>query len=182
MRFSRSGTAVRTELDEIEVHVLSQLGEQLLSLIEPAEVSSDPLAAMVGMPPGEVHAPDDPILSRLLPPAYGKDDAAAAEFRRYTDADLRNGKRAATQVLLATLPTGGGAFDLDRDQVDSWLVALNDMRLALGTSLDVSEDTDLPEDLDAAADDPGAAALAVYAWLGDVQAWLLSCVDPRPAT
>ena len=46
-----------------------------------------------------------------------------------------------------------------------WLAALNDVRLALGTALDVTED--MPDDVD--PDDPRAAHLGVYHWLTFVQ-------------
>jgi len=39
--------------------------------------------------------PEDPVLARLLPDAYGDDPEAAGEFRRYTEHGLRSGKVAA---------------------------------------------------------------------------------------
>lgn len=176
MRFTRHRGAVRAVPDAVEVQVLTQLAHELLGIVEEPAVSDDPLAALVGMPPGDVEAPDDPVLARLLPDAYGADPEAAREFRRYTDADLRAGKRAAAKVVLATLPEGGGTMTLDRDQCDAWLGCLNDLRLALGTSLEVTEETD-PEDYD--ADDPAYQALQVYGWLGYLQESLLSCLEPR---
>ena len=177
MRFTRHRKgAIRADLDEVEVQILRQLANELLGLVEAPEVSDDPLAALVGMPPGDVHPPDDPVLSRLLPDAYRDNPAAAGDFRRYTDAELRAGKRANADAVLRSLPEGGGRLDLDRDQVDEWLGSLNDMRLALGTSLGVTEQTD-PEDYE--HDDPAYSALHVYGWLGYLQESLLSCVDPR---
>jgi len=117
---------------------------------------------------------------RLLPDAYRDDDGAAADFRRYTDADLRATKRSNATVVLETLPGGGtpsgGRLELDRDQCDAWLGALNDMRLALGTSLGVTEETDADDYDD---EHPARQALEVYGWLGWLQESLLSCVDPR---
>ncbi len=68
----------------------------------------------------------------------------------------------------------GGRLALDRDQVDAWLGTLNDLRLVLGTRLEVTEDTplELPDD------DPRAQALLVYGWLGWLQESLLSCISP----
>ena len=65
----------------------------------------------------------------------------------------------------ATLPRGGGQVRADAEQADAWLAALNDVRLALGTALDVSED--MPDELP--PDDPRAAHLGVYHWLTYVQ-------------
>jgi hypothetical protein len=67
--------------------------------------------------------------------------------------------------VLATLPADGGKIELTPEQADAWLAALNDVRLALGTALDVSED--MPDELP--PDDPRAAHLGVYHWLTFVQ-------------
>lgn len=180
MRFTRHRGAVRADVDRVEAQVLTQLAQEVLQLVEPADSSDDPLAAMVGLPVGDVDVPEDPVLLRLLPDAYRGDDedtrAAASDFRRYTDAELRATKRGHATVVLETVPSEGGRLELDRDQADAWLGALNDMRLALGTSLGVTEETD-PDDY--AEDHPARQALEVYGWLGWLQESLLSCLDPR---
>jgi hypothetical protein len=176
MRFTRHRQGVRADVDDTEAQLLGQLAREVLGLVEPAEASDDPLEALVGMPPGDVTAPDDPVLQRLLPDAYRDDDDAASDFRRYTDSDLRTTKRGHATIVLETLPADGGRMVLDRDQADAWLGSLNDMRLALGTSLGVTEDTD-PDDYE--EDHPARQALVVYGWLGWLQESLLSCLDPR---
>jgi hypothetical protein len=176
MRFTRHRGAFRAELDDIEIALLGQLVEELLGLVEEPEVSEDPLAALVGMPPGEVAPPDNPVLQRLLPDAYRDDPEAAGDFRRYTDGDLRAGKRANALVVQACLPAAAGRMTIDRDQADAWLGFLNDLRLALGTSLGVTEETD-PDDVE--PDDPAYQALSIYGWLGWLQESLLSCLEPR---
>jgi hypothetical protein len=176
MRFTRHRKGIRADVDAIEVQVLTQLAQEMLALVPEPALSDDPLAALVGLPTGDVDPPDNPVLARLLPEAYRDDPQAAGDFRRYTDADLRATKRADAQVVLDTLPTGKGRLELDRDQADRWLGALNDMRLALGTSLDVTEELEI-EDLE--DDDPRLQGLQVYGWLGYLQESLLSCLDPR---
>ena len=177
MRFTRHRHGVRADVEAVEAQVIAQLANEILGIVEPAhDELEDPLAAMVGLPSGDVQLPDDPVLLRLLPNAYRDDDDAAADFRRYTDSDLRATKRGHATVVLETVPEGGGRLDLDRDQCDAWLGALNDMRLALGTSLGVTEETD-PEDFP--DDHPARQALEVYGWLGYLQESLLSCLDPR---
>jgi len=49
---------------------------------------------------------------------------------------------------------------LDAAQVSSWLGVVNDLRLVLGTRLDVTEEMER-----VALDDPRAPALAVYQYL-----------------
>ena len=177
MRFTRHrGGGVKAKVDQVEVVVLSQCASQLLELVEEPELGHDPLATLVGLAPGEVERPDDPVLARLLPDAYRGDPEAASDFRRYTDAELRTAKRAAARTVLASLPEGGGTMVLDRDQCDAWLGCLNDVRLALGTVLAVTDDLD-PSDLE--PDDPRIEPLQVYGWLGWLQESLLSCLEPR---
>ena len=179
MRFKRRRRAVTADLDTGEAGLLAALAEDLLGLLgEEAAADEDPLAAVVGLSSGPLPLPDDPALARLLPNAYADDDSAAAEFRRFTEHDLRAGKRADAGAVLATLGPllgRGGRLSLDRDQVDAWLGTLNDLRLVLGTRLEVTEDTPL----EVPDDDPHAQALLVYGWLGWLQESLLSCVEPR---
>jgi len=183
MRFERRRTAVTADLDPGEAGLLAALAEDLLSLLgegadEQAAAGDDPLSALVGLSSGPVAPPEDPALARLLPDAYADDDGAAAEFRRFTEQDLRAGKRASAgtvQESLVPLLGSGGRLSLDRDQVDAWLGTLNDLRLVLGTRLEVTEQTVL----DVPGDDPQAQALLVYGWLGWLQESLLHCIEPR---
>ena len=98
------------------------------------------MAALLGNP-GPAAPPDDPVLARLLPDAYRDDTEAAGEFRRFTEQELRSGKLAAAQTVLDTLPEEGGRVELTEEDAQVWLRALNDVRLALGVRLDITEDT-----------------------------------------
>jgi len=127
----------------------------------------------------------DPVVRRLYPTAYTDptETDAEGEFQRLMHEELVGEKLAALEVLRATLDRGqqrGGRveFELVGDEVDGWLRALNDARLALGTRLGVTEDTDL--DLEARDPaDPEAQAHAVYVWLGWAQESLLEAISPR---
>jgi hypothetical protein len=190
MRATRlRGGGVELDLAPVEVAVLASAARDLLELLtaDAAEGPRDPLEELVGLSPG-ARRPDDPALQRLLPDAYrpsgdlddAQADAASAEFRRFTDADLRARKRAAADAVLEGLAAldGGGRLPLDRDACDAWLVFLTDVRLVLGVRLDVRDDT-LEEAVD--PDDPRAPALELYSWLGWVQESLLAHLDPRPS-
>jgi hypothetical protein len=128
---------------------------------------ADDLAAMLGAG-GPTSPPDDPVLARLFPDAYRDDEAAAGEFRKYTEQSLRSGKLAAAQTVLATLPERGGRVRLADDDAQAWLRALNDVRLALGVRLEITEDyqDEMPP---AGWADPRSAYLEVYHWLGFLQ-------------
>jgi hypothetical protein len=132
----------------------------------------DQLAAMVGIGTA-TSAPEDPALARLFPDGYTDDDAASADFRRYTQAGLRDARRLRIAAALATLEAGAYRRQvLDAEAAQAWLGVLNDLRLVLGERLEVTEDLDgmlaamAPED-------PRRAALGVYDWLGWVQETLV---------
>jgi hypothetical protein len=174
---------VRVGLDDAEVVLLANLVSQVkLMLGGDALPPEDPVEALLTMPWGPVAAPQDPVLARLLPNAYRDDDAAAEEFRRLTDGELRAQKRAALQRVLDDLSGGGtrkgGALrlELGDDAAQMWLYALNDVRLALGTALDVSEDMDqLRESLE--SDDPRHLQLGVYDWVTWLQDAIVRAVS-----
>jgi len=112
----------------------------------------------------------DPSLRRLFPPAYD-DDAEERAYRELTGGSLLDGRRAALELVAETV-------DRDRlsaEEADAWLRALNDLRLVLGTRLDVQEDT-LASDL--RPDDANAPALAVYGWLSWQQEQLVAALLP----
>jgi Domain of unknown function (DUF2017) len=134
---------------------------------EEPEVSLEEMIAMLGAA-GPTSPPEDPVLARLLPDAYRDDPEAAGEFRRYTEQDLRSGKVAAAQTVLATLPAKGGQVRLGPEDAQAWLRAINDVRLAIGTLLGITEDYE--DELERASwADPRSAYLEVYHWLGYMQ-------------
>ncbi|WP_219412680.1 DUF2017 domain-containing protein [Pseudonocardia nigra] len=126
---------------------------------------ADELAVLTGMRTGPSTRPDDRVLARLLPDFSTDDADLSAGLRSLHEPALIEAKDAAASVVLDTLPETGGRVELTPDQADSWLTALNDVRLALGTALDVSED--MPEELP--PDDPRSSHLGVYHWLTFVQ-------------
>jgi hypothetical protein len=131
------------------------------------EASVEDLAALLG-PDGPAAAPDDPVLARLLPDAYRGDPDAAGEFRRYTEDGLRSGKIAAASTVLGTLPPAGGQVRLGAEDAQAWLRALNDIRLAFGVVLGITED-DQAEPGPAGEADTRSGYLDVYHWLSYLQ-------------
>jgi Domain of unknown function (DUF2017) len=121
---------------------------------------------------GPASPPEDPVLARLFPDAYGDDPEAAGEFRRYTESGLRSGKVAAARTVLATLPDEGGRVRLSAGDAEAWLRALNDVRLALGVLLGITEDYE-HELAGVTAADQRSAYLQVYDWLTYLQETLV---------
>jgi hypothetical protein len=138
-------------------------------------VDADELEAMVGFTENP-ELPDDPVLARLLPDAYSDDPEASGDFRRYTEQGLRSGKAAAARTVLATLPPGGGRIRLSEPEAQAWLRALNDVRLALGVRLGVTDDFD-EQVADMGPDDPRSAYVGVYQWLAFLQETLVQALS-----
>jgi hypothetical protein len=118
----------------------------------------------------------DPVLDRLLPPGHTGDPEIAADYRDMTEASLRSGKADDLATVRATLPPQGGEIRLDDDQARAWLRTTNDLRLALGTRLGVTAETEPPDD---PADEEGSQ-LAVYYWLTAVQGSLVDALVAGP--
>ncbi|MEO3777156.1 DUF2017 domain-containing protein [Micromonospora sp. B11E3] len=122
----------------------------------------------------------DPVVGRLFPEAYPDDAPGAAEFRRYTEGDLKTGKIDQAGAVLAALPEASGEVALDAEAAEAWLRALNDARLAMGVRLEIKDGTDLGAELDVAvAADPSSSRvfqLSVYAYLGYLQESLLNAM------
>jgi hypothetical protein len=149
-------------------------GEQPPAGGEDVVVDSSQLEAMFALSDSAT-PPDDPVLARLLPDAYPDDPAAAGEFRRYTESGLRSGKVAAARTVLDTLPEDGGRVRLSPDQAQAWLRSLNDIRLALGVRLEVTEDRQVMFDR-ASQGGPQAAGLWIYDWLTLLQETLVEAL------
>jgi Domain of unknown function (DUF2017) len=137
-----------------------------------AEISLD---ALLGLS-DSTELPDDPVLARLLPDAYRDDPQASGEFRRYTERDLRAGKVAAARIVLDTLPPSGGRVRLTEPEGQAWLRALNDVRLALGTRLGVTEGFD-EQAGEISAEDPRSAYIWIYQWLAYLQDSLITALS-----
>ena len=181
------GGGARAWLAEAEASLLRSLVGQVMSLVEPddlegpAPVEDAELAALEAMVhgPGADKPPEDPVLARLLPDGYRDDPEAAGEFRKYTEPALRSAKHQAAQEMLDTLPEDGGRIRLTQDQALSWLKALNDVRLALGVRLGVTEEFEEQWGR-LKPDDPQWSAFEVYAWLGAVQESLVQALNLSP--
>ena len=115
----KGGVDVRLPQDLRDL--LRSLAHQLVELIDDPESQQDP-----GM-------------ARLFPPASMDDPLEALGFEQLMGESLRNQKRAAA----ATLESTADAKHLDAEGALAWMRSLNDIRLLVGTRLDVQEDTDV---------------------------------------
>lgn len=182
--WERVGDTVTTKMDRREATVLrgliTQIDEMLRARLE--ATPQDELSELTGIRTGMTTPPDDPILARLLPDFHRMDDAepskeerdSAAALRSLHEPELLDLKAGVAGVVLDTCPPDGGVVKLTLEQADAWLSAVNDVRLALGTTLGVTED--MPDELP--PDDPRSPHLGVYQWLTWLQEHLVLALTP----
>lgn len=180
--WERVGDTVTTKIDRQEAAVLRGMVASIEEMLQArqADAPQDELAALTGIRTGPTTTPDDPIMARLLPDFHrldddattGKDQDSAAALRSLHEPELLDLKTGVAAVVLDTCPPAGGLVTLALEQADAWLSAINDVRLALGITLGVSED--MPDELP--DDDPRAPHLGVYHWLTWMQESLVSAL------
>jgi hypothetical protein len=114
-------------------------------------------------------SPDDPVMRRLFPAAYldPTEEAREREYEVLAHASLLRTRLDSLAELLdvlepVTRATKRVELVLDDEQVGRWMGVLNDVRLALGVAIDITEDVD-PDDYE--LDDPRRLGVEVYALL-----------------
>lgn len=118
----------------------------------------------------------DPVAVRMFPDAYPEDDAASAEFRRYTQDDLRTAKSANATVVHEWL-TGTREGALTASDQQAWLRSLTDLRLTIADRLGIVDRETADNGLD--SDDGSVGLRDVYDWLGYVQEHLVVTISSR---
>jgi hypothetical protein len=159
--FKRVGRdRVRVRLAQDELAVLRGLPDQLRSVLGEDE--------------------DEPVNRRLFPPAYldVADIERDAEYRRLMHDDLVKEKLANLDLVTASLERGSPSVrrwtvELTDEEATAWLGVINDLRLALGVRLDITEDYD--GDVDDT--DPRAPAFHLLSYLGWLEEQLLDALQ-----
>ena len=116
-------------------------------------------------------AAGDPVYDRLYPDGYSGpvEESMQTEFRELTEPSLRDERVArinACRDELVDAADTAGRVEVDAAGYDRWLRVLNDLRLTLGTRLDISEDD---AQWHITPDDPRSTAYLLYGWLTEVQ-------------
>lgn len=151
--FVRRADGVHLGMSAGERAVLTSLTEQLRQVLD-----------------GDLAA--DPVAARLFPDAYPDDDAASAEFRRWTRSDLLTQKTSNATVVHEWL-TGmrDGGFSPEDEQ--AWLRCLTDLRLTIAERLGI---TDAASEEASYTADAGVGLRDVYDWVGYVQEHLVATI------
>jgi len=173
-QWHRSGDEVVATFERQEAHLLRAMVDQIRDILaaRTAQAPADELSALTGIRTGPSTAPDDRVLARLLPEFSREDPALSGGLRSLHEPELIDTKDGVAAVVLDTCPRDGGTVRLGAEAAAAWLSALNDVRLALGTVLEVSED--MPDQLPDS--DPRAPHFGVYHWLTYVQETLVLAV------
>lgn len=149
--FEKVPEGVSVHLEEQEADLLRQLLGEMATLLE-------------------VDIRADPVNKRLFPDAYESEEDSES-YRELVGDELRTAKVDTLKKVLLTLGEKGPVdTTIPKQDVGDWLTVLTDIRLAIGTRNQVTEEK-MAEELD--PDDPEAAAMLVLHWLGWVQESLL---------
>ncbi|MBM7089694.1 DUF2017 domain-containing protein [Streptomyces sp. NPDC012461] len=191
------GGGAAVALDDVEISIIRSLAVQLMELIGPGpaeDAPGDPLAELFADGPSE--PPSDPVLRRLFPDAYSDPEGPAspseaeeqrtysAEFRRFTENDLRAGKRENALAVIRTLDAlrsggeGGAVLKLSPEESRQWLGALNDLRLAIGSRLEIDDEDDTDVLFGLPDEDARKPMVMAYLWLGGLQETLVATLMP----
>ncbi len=164
-------------LEPAEATLIADLVDQVRQLLAArrTETPPDPLAELTGMTVGPTTRPVDPAVARLLPDFHAEDAELSAGLRVLHEPELIAAKDAAAVTLLDSLPPGGGQVRLDDSAAESWITALNDVRLAMGVRLQITRDDALPPGADH-HDSPEAAMYQTYRWLSAIQDSLVTAM------
>jgi hypothetical protein len=176
-----SGARLRSAIAAHEAALLHNLVGSLLTMLSDRESSSpaDELEEITGMRTGHSTPPGDATMKRLLPDFYrsatdhpagsGTAESLNSALRSLHEPAILDAKQEAAQRLLDTLPKGGGKIELSEADAHLWTAAVNDVRLALGTMLEIGPDG--PDRLP--PEHPMAGHLDVYQWLTVLQEYLV---------
>lgn len=150
--FSRKGSAARLKLRPYERQLLQGLLAEMRLLLE-ADLPKV-----------------DPVTARLFPDAYETPEDQEA-YQDLVGNQLRRDKLRALESVEGCV-VGEGDLDLrlSEEDANTWLTVINDLRLAIGTRLEITEEK-MEQDVDES--DPEAPALSALHWLGWVQESIL---------
>ena len=157
-RRKREGPVVARDNDLFEITLTVDERSTLLSFV-------DQLSDILAM------GPDDVRLRRLFPTAYHENPDHDAEYQGYMRDELTQSRSASIAVVREVLES----TDLiTAAQLHAFMTVLNNLRLVLGTLLDVGED-DFEDDID--ENDPAFGQWQLYGYLGWLMEWTISALS-----
>lgn len=181
------GPRFRSALAPHEASLLKNMITSVQDMLEDRQSTapSDPLEQITGIRTGHAGRPEDSSMQRLLPDFLGSTEEVESgadakgvngALRSLHEPEIIEAKQVAAQRVLATLPLDGKGFELTEDDANAWIAAVNDVRLTLGTLLEIGPEG--PDRLP--ADHPLAVHLDVYQWLTVLQEYLVLGLMGKP--
>ena len=128
---------------------------------------------LLGMLPGvvvEAIESHSPYVTRLFPPTYPFDDAAQRDIEKADTDSLADAHRRLLEGLAASVTKPV----LTHEDLANWVGAINDIRLLIGTALDVYEEMDRPGE-----DDPRFQDFVIFDYLTWLQGSLLAFLSQQ---
>ncbi len=147
--FEPTPNGARLALDAMETQLLRQLTDELLTIVE--------------------HPERNAVHDRLFPAAFDDPDEEA-KYKDLVRDDLERHKLEAFGLVKASLGKRRTDVTIEGDDFETWIQCLTDLRLAIGTGLDVDEER---MSRDPNPSDPDAQAMFVLHWLGFLQQGLI---------
>ncbi len=177
-----------SHLSTYEVELLVSLTRQLIEMVSGGDPegftrgaeSEDPFEAWsrdLAADPDQPETSEDPVVRRLFPDAYPHDAAASADFRRFTEHDLKTKKITDAQLVLdRLLATEQGVHEvrIPAEEVEPWLRTLTSLRIAVATRLGITDAEAADELSQLPEEDPRAFMASIYDWLGFAQETLIT--------
>ncbi|NNF56556.1 MAG: DUF2017 family protein [Acidimicrobiales bacterium] len=96
----------------------------------------DAVLALADQLDDELDGDDHPVFQRLFPTAYPDDPEKDAGYQILARGELIETRHSAIDTVRAS----ADAEELDGESLDAWMRVVNDLRLVLGTHMDLSED------------------------------------------
>jgi len=183
-----AGPRFRTSVEPHESALLHNMAGSVIGMLDEREASApqDELQQITGIRVGHSEPPDDATMARLLPDFFrlqtahpagsGHAESLNSALRGLHEPDIIAAKREAAQRLVDTCPVAGGRFEISEDDANAWVSVVNDIRLALGTMLDIGPDG--PDRLPSTH--PMTGHLDVYQWLTVLQEYLVLALMNKP--
>ena len=109
---------------------------------------------------------DDERLRRLYPTAYNENPEHDAEYQGFMRDELTQSRAASIATVREMLSSDSPVTE---NQLGAFMMVLNNLRLILGTLLDVNEDDDEPDETD-----PLYGQWQLYGYLGWLLEWVIS--------
>lgn len=113
---------------------------------------------------------NSPYVTRLFPPTYPFDTVAQAEFEKISSDALVKQHRGVLEGFCASIQKP----EITLDDLMTWVGAINNIRLLLGTALDVYEEMQQPSE-----DDPRFQDFVIFDYLTWLQGSILEFLSPQ---